>query len=300
MRHRGLQLVLVIATLAVNWPILSAGEVYEDRTYTQPSVSLRWEPSRMLTGYTWALQADQSDRARHAVNLSVHLLNGVLVGSLAASLGLSAWLVMGLFLLHPIQSEAAGYLAARADLLMTMCLLLMACALVRGWWLAACGCALLAMGCKEIGVAAVGIAAIWPGRPRWMVGVVTGLAALGLAAALTLIRVYGSVEWIRQQAAGLGGQLTGLIAPGTLMLAPDPVPYSWAATGALFVACALVLVWAWRSPVRRLAALWIVSCLVLRFVIPTPQSVLNSHQMYAAMVGICLWIGTLHADHAVQ
>jgi len=193
-----------------------------------------------------------------------------------------------------------SYLASRADVLMTTAILLMAWALVRGWWVTAGVCALLAMGFKEIGVVAVLIYACWPTRPWWILGTVTCAASMGLIAAVTMMKVYATPGWVSQQAAGLGAQLTGLLMPWTLVLAPDPLPYSILGTMSLFVAGGLVLAWSWSHPVRRFSALWIASCVVLRFVIPTPQSVLNSHQMYAAMVGVCLWVGSFHGNHAVQ
>jgi hypothetical protein len=299
-RHARLRLagVLIVSVLTY-LPVLWAGQVYEDRYYSRPSASVVLRPSRVLTSLTWQAQARSSDRVRHATNLAVHLVNGALVSGLAVTLGLTGWWVAGLFLLWPIQSEAVGYLAARADLLMTTGLLLTALAAARQRWALACVAAIVAMNCKEAGVAAFGMLLLWPHRPVWLIVTLGGIVALGLPLGLAMLGAYGSIGWIPQQAAGLGDQLTGLVLPWTLTLAPDPLPYSWLGTGALFTACGAVIAWSWAHPVRRLACLWIVSCLVLRFVIPTPNSVLNSHQMYAAMVGVCLWIGTFYG-HAVQ
>jgi hypothetical protein len=288
---------LLVLTVAVNWPVLSAGTVYEDTNYTDYGVSrpLEFPPSQALTDATWWLQRYQSDRARHAVNLGLHLTAGTLVGVLAGPLP------MGVFLLHPLQSEAVGYLASRADLVMTIGLLVAACSLTRRWWVGALTGSLIAMTGKEAGVAVVGLALLpWRATPpKLIVIAMSAVALLALPLAWSLYQVDGGWFWVQQQSAGLLGQLVGLVAPWTLMLAPDPKPLETQQVYALIAGLGALAAWMWRTRQGRLALGWLAATLVLRFVVPTPHSVLNSHQFYAPMVGFCLWLGSVHADHAV-
>jgi hypothetical protein len=183
---------------------------------------------------------------------------------------------------------------------MTTALLLMALACVSRHWGRACLLAFVAMTCKESGVAAVGVLLLWPGCPKTVRVTVVLAALLACPFAWTLMDTEWSWQWVLQQTAGLSEQALGLIRPFTLRLAPDPVPATGLGVVVMGATC-LGLLWAsWRSPIRRLAVGWVASVLVLRFVIPTPLSVVNSHQVYAAMVGVCLWIGSFHGNHAVQ
>ncbi len=61
----------------------------------------------------------ESPSGWHWTNLTLHLVNGVLVALLATALGISGWFAAGLFLLHPIQVEAVAYVNGRAELLVT-------------------------------------------------------------------------------------------------------------------------------------------------------------------------------------
>lgn len=273
-------ILLLVLTVIANWPVLSAGQVYEDaRTIQVRDVPWRFGPSRILTGESWAWP--DSDPGRHLINLSTHLVNGTLVfalGGLVAS---------AIFLLHPIQSEAVGYLSSRADLFMTCGLLLTVLLLPKRPWLA-CLAGLVTMSCKESGVAVVGLL-----RGRWrIVGVLVALLGVPLALHLG----FGSSAWVCQQMAGLWGQLVGLVRPDTLMLAPDPKPFSANLTAGCLGLIVLFVVASWNHPMRRFAAIWLLSTLVLRFLVPTPGSVLNSHQMYGPMVGISLWLGSFSAQ----
>lgn len=73
----------------------------------------------------------------HAMNLLLHLANGMLLWRILARLGghgggPAAWLAAALFLVHPLQTEGVSYVSSRADLLSALLLLLGGYGLVAG------------------------------------------------------------------------------------------------------------------------------------------------------------------------
>ena len=118
--------LLVLAALLYA-PQLATPWVYEDANWlgaitVAPSA---WNvPSRDLTmqTYHWTWQvAGLEPFAYRLGNFVLHLVNGTLIYATAAALipGSAAVWAAGVFLLHPLNSEAASYATARADLLMT-------------------------------------------------------------------------------------------------------------------------------------------------------------------------------------
>jgi hypothetical protein len=182
--------------LATYGPSLSGEFVHEDTRDLQ--VWHGWaaelspaSSSRRLTH--WVSVARQatlgaSSQAQRALSLAVHLLNaGLLFGCARAVVPAgAAVLAMGLFLLHPLNTEAVGYAANLSELLMAACVLGALLLADRGRiWLAwpACAAAVLA---KEPGIAAFLLVPLWvAGRRRltWRVGTWWGASVL-LPAAL--------------------------------------------------------------------------------------------------------------------
>jgi tetratricopeptide (TPR) repeat protein len=111
----------------------------------------------------------------HAINLLLHVLNGLLLfgiirRTIRSGRGLSAWsdsaneiaiVVAALWLLHPLQTEAVDYVIQRTELLVSMCYLGTLYASIRAWdaasrrsmqlwYLAAVGACLVGMWSKEV------------------------------------------------------------------------------------------------------------------------------------------------------
>ncbi len=121
--------IIAVTVLAYS-PMRSASFVYEDSNAVWNHAGvLGHQPidvgrARWMTALSHRIVftlLGPSPRATHAVNLALHLMNGIWV-YLLASLWLTspgALLVSGLFLLHPIQTEAVAYAASRSELLST-------------------------------------------------------------------------------------------------------------------------------------------------------------------------------------
>jgi hypothetical protein len=164
-RHAVALISLVAIAVAVYAVTLRAGFVYEDANWL-PHVAdpIAWVfPSRALT--MWTLSASETGAIAplpyHAVNLALHLATGLAVYGLAATLipgSASVW-AAGVFLLHPLNSEAVSYVSARTDLLSTLGIVLALCCAVRwtsAWRWVGCVAALLLAGLsKEIGLVGV-------------------------------------------------------------------------------------------------------------------------------------------------
>lgn len=111
---------LILLTCWVYWPTLQNGFVYEDFHYLSSltGYSPEWLPTASAL---WNLQIrwDMPVWSFHAVNLIVHLLNGLLLWTLLRRFIASETAVLvatGVFLLHPIQTEAVAYVSGRTEL----------------------------------------------------------------------------------------------------------------------------------------------------------------------------------------
>ena len=118
---------LLVLTAALYAPTRTHRFVYEDHNWLRavtemPAVSLM--PSRALSyathHLTWRLVGFDPG-LYHLGNVALHLMNGLLVYAVAVALipGSAAVWGAGVFLLHPLNSEAVNYVSARTDLLMT-------------------------------------------------------------------------------------------------------------------------------------------------------------------------------------
>lgn len=311
-------------------PVLSSGYHYEDENWLPlvteaPPVGVPGRGLALLTHHVTYRIAGFDPALYHLGNLSLHLLNALLVYGVAATLipsGAAVW-AAGVFLLHPLNSEAVSYISARTDLLMTTGVLLaLWCSLGRlTWWrVAGMGLALLvAATSKEIGLIGIVLVtltvAIWrPRTPMVVVTVVIAALAGGVAMGMawpTLTnwfempaRVGGPAApwdlWLGLQLGMLWHLLTLVIWPVGFSIDHDALALSPRALllAALltFQAVALIgLCWR-RLPVVAWTCAWVLLSVGPRFVFRTSEFV-TEVQLYLPMVGISVLIGA--AGHAL-
>lgn len=291
---------MLAVTAALTLPTLGYGFVYEDlndlETFQRPWTWAQTAamPLRSLTSWTYTLSmwaGAGAPWAYHAGNVSVHLLNVLLLAALGG-----VW-AAALFAVHPLNVETVAYVSARPDALAVTGVLLALLAARRGWWvLAALSCGLATLS-KESALVAWGLVpfvAWWEGRrfPRWWVDV------LLVPVALVLVRVCwtcgASAAWPLTFSLDATMQTAGVIVR---YLAWTAVP----------VGLALTHDWAWLTPAAAVglvatagalvavsrqwfAAAWVLLALAPRLLIPYGDG-LHDHHWYLPMVGISLAFG---------
>lgn len=268
-------------------------------------------------------------RLHHAVNLGLHLGNGLLVYAIAGAFVTSpaAWLAAAIFLLHPLQSEAVAYVASRSELLAT------AFALFAFWrsltadrWyrhLVVWGAVALAVCAKESAAAIVpliAIADVFRGRSisRWWYA---ALLAPVLAMAYSVFQFdylsradLNQFDYAATQAYAVWRYLGIVLVPIGQSVDHDfdLVAWGWRYFALLGMwALALIplvgAITAFNGDTRQLGRLWddsdryrvaafgvtwLLITLGPRFVMRIPE-VLNEHQLYGAMFGISLTLAVV-------
>ena len=311
---------LLTATVVVYAPLRTAPFVYEDAAYRGAPV--RWQvPGRPLTITSLHLTGDRAGDA-HLVQLAIHLLNGALVATVGLTLAgpTVGLLAAGLFLLHPLNSEAVSYLAARGDVLVTTATLAATGLLLR--WTAVGGVltlltATLAIGAagasKEVGLMAVPLVVltllVWRrDRPPTQfffnallgaTGLVVGVLWGDLANWLAMTPGEGGSPWTWSehagvQAAHLWRLATLLVWPVGFTIDHDPVGYGIASRiGALGLTAGVLSagVLAWRRvPMAAWAIGWVAVTLAPRFVFATSE-LTHEYHLYPAMAGLSIGAG---------
>lgn len=313
--------LLLIVTALLYAPTLGYGFVYEDlndpqRFFVAPkslSATLheaRVHPSRVLTGLSYDLSRVIGSPVEpwgfHAVNVALHLLNSLLLYRLARRV-LAGWAAVGalaLFALHPIQVEAVAYISARADLVMTLCIVLAILAVDAQRWLLAGLACVAAVLAKEVGVVAFPLACLWAlwrgiAVPRLVIaGVVTG-KALAIAyllsmrfVPLTLDPLYTGGELIKAYSF-----LWRLVVPIAFSVVHD---WQWitpviAAFGVVLTVFLMGLAALHQRSMGALACAWVLVCLAPRLLIPLAEG-LHEHHLYAPLVGLSLLVGHLVSE----
>ena len=300
-------------------PSLRHGVVYEDANWLRTVDQWVWPtvPGRTLTylsqHLTWRAVGVQP-AVMHAINLCVHLLNGVLLWGIlrrwaGACVALTA---LAVFLLHPLTSAAVLYLTGRADLLMTLGLLLaLWCAAAETWtsvtvvWLVLA--LLAAMASKELGIVGpivVGWTLLlqrrWPRVSRgglWL-GAVVGVAML------TLI-VFRVPSWFEMPPSAGGsalpwgpfwiaqGSMTADLLLRTVWLGGYTIDHD-ALVVSPWTLAILPLLAVYGVVVRRPLVTWALGVIALatlpRWVFRTSEFV-TEPQLYLSMVGVATLVG---------
>lgn len=292
---------------------LTFGLVYEDRVY-EPIGMRPWPGMLALASETARTPARSLDRLLrtlsgpdprigHAVSLAVHLVNGWLLWllarrSLAAGAALAA---VAVFWLHPVQTEAVTYLAARGDLLVGTWVLL-ACLAVesRRIWLAAC-CAVLAITGKEMGVTAWLLVPLYawfrgqrwsePLQGAWAVGAILLGCLVLRGATASHVAWWASGSYVAGQITALGRLLLlwpeALVNPYALTIDHDwyriTAPIAWSGAAAFGLAVLALRGW-WR-----LALLWSLCAALPRLVLPLLD---GQHERHLYVTSIALSLAT--------
>lgn len=329
---RALTLALAVMTVVAYLAVWDADFVYEDGNALRENIAGHVQDRLVLNDirlgvrvlhrveyHMWGL----NPLGYHLVSLGIHLVNGLLVGSLATAFGGSAWLAAGVFWLLPIQVEAVTYVAARSDLLSTTFMLVGFLVLHRSRLqgrhvLAWIGCCVAAVLCKEtsLGLVGVGLVLFWLWHPLTRetrrLAVLVGLPTLVLGAAACWwfwIVKYSPqpVPWIvngELQSVAVTRLLGLVVVPHGLSIDHDFIAASpriqWTTFVLLMGALIGIGAWLYRRGRDWLTESILVglACLVFsvlpRFVLKTSEP-LNEHQMYAPMVGVSLIVSVLWA-----
>jgi hypothetical protein len=298
-------LLLALVTMALYWPTLGYGYVYEDKNdleaFARPwplsgdvvGDALR-HPTRLLRDVSFAI-GGTSEKVAHLGNFALHVMNGFLLYVLAVSLmpAPAAVFAVGLFWLHPVQVESVAYISSRSDLVAVFCTLLAALAWRRPWV-----CLAMALGAvfaKETFAAVLLLPLIvgsWnrANRSLWFVwGVVTapivlyGLMAFGARASLEPV-VYGFTQ--------LSSLLTLWVLPVGLTIDHD-----WALLTPMHVMLCL-LIWMVLVSVAFVAGFprwsWALGLIVIfflpRLLVPAAEG-LHEHHLYFPSVALSLYGG---------
>ena len=312
--------LLVALAFCLYLPLKNAPFHYEDPAWLKAvHQQLVWGwPSRVLTNWTFQLQAEWAvqygrpidPQHFHVVNSTIHIINASLLWVVARPMigRLAAVIAVAIFAIHPIQSQAVSYVAARGDLLLVTWALLALLALrfpPRGFYLV--GAALLLAGwTKEIGVVVTALV-VWSCLVQrthvrtiaWLgaTAAVTCLAqAPTMYAWLTLPAHAGgaSVSWWEFVGVQIGAWmylLWKVVWPAGLSVDHDMVALSvmWRIVGSWLTFLAtlgMVLVWHRKSARMALWAVgWIIISVVPRLFVPQYEWMAERH-LYLAMVAL--------------
>lgn len=317
MAHTARIALNVAVAAALYGAALAAPFIYEDANW-MAATTLEWAfPGRVLSSMTYQA-VPLMPVPQHAVNLGLHLLNGLLLYAVVAVLAPSVALwVMAVALLHPLAVSSVSYAAARPDLLLTSGILLACwCALGAPRWFRwlglGAGVAIAALS-KEIGVIAVPIVALtaWVWRRDspvfvasltatvMLVGAGVGTAFATLAHWWTLPAEAGGaalpwLAWLSLQNAALWHLLALVMWPAGFSIDHDTLALSDRAqvvAACLSAAALMGLVACWSRASLIAWSLGLITLAVLpRFVFRTSEFITEA-QMVLPMVGISVLAG---------
>ena len=311
MRASLVAVLLALIVMALYWPTLWYEFSYEDlndpvRFLEPPSwvtMTDDWQ-HRIVTRWTFgvsSLISPVEPFGYHLVSILFHALNTVLLLLLARLVFGGVWwpfVGAAFFAVHPLQTEAVAYISARADLVMTTCVLLALIAAERerwGWMLVASAVACFA---KESGLVAAPVALLWACArwkpvPLWLGALVIGGGGLG---AIVVVGHYGvagfDLAYTARETAKVWQMLGAVALPVGLSIDHAPMPMVWAYVGLV------AMVWAgcWACVSSRpwaFGLLFVLIALAPRLLIPLVEG-LHEHHFYGPMAGIAIAIvGTL-------
>ena len=305
------------------------GWVYEDAAMRDVAEHL--EPSYsdgMLTRnlarfsvYATSRAFGPKPQAHHAVQLAIHLVNGLLVYALAVTVLPSVWalLAMAICLLHPIQVDAAAYVASRPDLLLTTWLLVALNLAVRPFtWLRGLGIGLaffagIASKQTAVIIAPLVLLAVWARRPKDRAGIAweregfawafAGMVMVGATLALQVPHdldalPYNYIGTAAYQSAAFWRQVSLVVVPIGFTMdhnigVTPPVVAGLSLLMVLSVAgWAIVTLWRGRLGMVPVLVLWPILMVAPRFLLSMPEF-FNEHQFYPAMSAVALGVALL-------
>lgn len=237
----------------------------------------------------------------HLFALVVHILNGWLLFSLLtrAISEDAALLAVGLFWLHPLNTEAVAYLTGAREAVVTLYIL----AAIRiGLWrwglIASVALAALAVAAKPTGIVApaligLGLLALGVTVPKkWIWTGIAGAVVVGgwelipfiVLRQGTVFTVGPSLEQVGLTAAALVRYLALIVVPFGFTVDHDwslvPLALLGGAAGLLVLASVVLMRW---RPWGAVLVLWLALALAPRFLVQQ-REVLNEHQVYLAFL----------------
>lgn len=237
-----------------------------------------------------------------AVSLAWHLVNGLLLWLVARAVVAesAAALAAGLFLLHPIQTEAVAGVAYRSELVVASALLVALLCALRGWLVPAFLAAVSAVLGKETGVMAlalVPLALVLVRSSHWTPTARLYWAMASYPVLLLLFDRSRDLFWQRPE------DVSQSMASGVALLARIPVPVSlsidhdWAAITPIAACAAVILTagaletaWRWRSRVALGLIAWIAVAWLPRMVWQLGEG-LHERHLYVPMIALSVAIG---------
>lgn len=321
-------LILLLMTVISYWPSYSAPFVYEDTNFVSENLAVRGEQniqirarffSALVNWVNWRVAP--SSGSFHRVNVVIHLVNGLLVYSIASVFGVSlmAFVAAFIFLLHPIQTEAVAYIAGRTELLSVFFVLLSLHLIVRqkcvGWGraLLILLCMGLAVSAKESAIVGFGLIALvlWYRRISLSYSLLGTCVVLGsliaLAISWTVFKndflarsdrdVFDYAAW---QATAFWRYMGLVLWPAGFNIDHDfDILPRWVAGLSIIGIGVINYIWVLaRGHGSRSMFIfswaWVMIALSIRFVMRQPE-LLNEHQFYTAMVGISLLLASIVA-----
>lgn len=303
---------VILLTVWAYWPTLQNGFVYEDFHYLSSLTG--HSPEYLPTASAlWNLQIrwDMSSWSFHVVNLGVHLVNGLLLCALLRRFIASEPAVLfavGVFWLHPIQTEAVAYVSGRTELvglfwgligLLTWAWDEELTALRAGVVIGATG--LAALNRPSLIMLVVMYATLWKTRSRLLAMLTLETVAFaGIAVSRKLLLYppsWTAPESVRAHLVHLVAWARYLI----LFVLPEGQSvdhdWGWVDTSSCLlvlgsVVCLAVLVGVMRRYVPRLVwvgFLWALLPILPRMALRLTE-VLNEHQIYSATIGLVVAI----------
>ncbi len=299
--------LLALLTVAIYWPAMHSSFVYDDAHFVlnndvarHGAFTIRTDRPLTLASYWLNFHTTgENPLYFHLTNLAIHLINGLLVFLAAQSVfGLSeasAVLAGGVFLLHPLASEAVVYISGRSELLATVFILLSVLLFAKSRYVLAGIAMFLAIASKEIGLLTP---ALWwitaKKRSTWHIA---AFAVVGVL--ISPLRAYLGVIWQNAHLSGCYAILSLLaraVLPIGLSVDHDFTSQPWIfgllAAWLIGLAVFIALVARARGMTGGLAFLWI-AALTLPHVLVEPPGYFTEHHMYAPLLGIAIILASI-------
>lgn len=299
-QHVALALIVI---LAAGWEfsgVWTAGFVHQDNRWEyaatfRPSPG-QWDRALMRWSWFWQTWHTPTARSFHLVNLGLHLVAAGLVAALVRRLGATAiatWIAFIVFLLNPIQAEAAVYLSGRTEEF-ALIGILGACIALTGRLTPTrivLGAAAILFGLvgKESAIAVIALIPIVRRRWSWVVPATALMLAVVYLTARARAYAVPDGAWVLLQATAAWRAVCVAL---TLTGSTIDFDYGGVSLVARIVsALALIaLVWiGWTvravRPLVAIGLLWMIASIAPRFLVYTPGSPFHERHLYAGMAG---------------